>query len=113
MIRSSVINMDETATRLHGGRNVTWAKVRADGVRIDNPSNPEDCFTVVAARTVSGAALRLTFVARGKTVLCHKGFGDIGQPWTHTPKVGGRQMSCSSSIRAASVRFLSSPPNPI
>jgi hypothetical protein len=30
--RSSVIsNMDETAIHLHGGRNVTWAKVGADG----------------------------------------------------------------------------------
>jgi hypothetical protein len=83
--RSSVINMDETAIRLHGGRNVTWAKVGADGVWIGSPSNPKDCFTVVAACTADGQKLPLTFVAKGKTVRCHEGFGDVGEHWiAHT-----------------------------
>jgi hypothetical protein len=87
--RSGVINLDGTAARLRGVRNVTWVKAGADGVCIHSPSNPKDCFTVVAACTADGQKLPLTFVARGKTGVCHKVLVILANLGSHTPRPRG------------------------
>jgi hypothetical protein len=46
MKHSHLVNLDETAVRIYGGRNRTWVKIGADGVRIDSAQSPKDCFTV-------------------------------------------------------------------
>jgi hypothetical protein len=89
--RSILINIDETAVRLGGGMNMTWPKVGPDGVWIDRSPNPKDCFTVPAGCTADGQTLPLLFAATGRTIKCHRGFGDIGPHWiAHT---GSRWMT--------------------
>jgi hypothetical protein len=81
--------MDETAVRIHGVRNMIWAKSGADGVLIDSAGSPKDCFTVLAGCSFDGSLLPLFFVAKGKTARCHQGFGDIAPTGSHTPRRGG------------------------
>jgi hypothetical protein len=45
---SNLSNLEETAVRIFGGRNMTWAERGADGVLIDSAGSPKDSFTVLA-----------------------------------------------------------------
>jgi hypothetical protein len=84
---SNLINLNETAVRIHGGRNMTWAKRNADGVLIDSAGSPKDCFRVLAGCSFDGSLLPLCFVAKGRTARCRERFGDISPHWiTHSEK---------------------------
>jgi hypothetical protein len=87
MKHSHLINLNETAVRIHGGRNMTWGKADADGVWIDSAGGPKDCFTVLDGCSFDGSLLLLGFVAKRKTARCHHGFGDLGPHWiAHSEK---------------------------
>jgi hypothetical protein len=80
-----LINLDETAIRIHGGRNMTSAKTGADGVLIDSAGSPRDCMTVLAGCSFDASLLQLCFVAKGEISRCHQGFGNIAPTGSHTP----------------------------
>jgi hypothetical protein len=63
---SNLLDLDETAVRIHGGRNMTWAKRGADGVLIDSAGSPKDWLRLLAACSFDGSLLPLCFVEKGK-----------------------------------------------
>jgi hypothetical protein len=94
MNHSHLKDLDWTAVRLYGGRNMTWAKIGADGVWLDSAGSPKDCFIVLAGCWFDESLLPLCFVAKGKTARCHQGFGDFAPTGSHTPRKGGWPGSC-------------------
>jgi hypothetical protein len=78
---SNLINPDETAVRIFGGRNMTWGKIGAGSVWIDTAGSPKDCFTAPAGCSFDGTLLPPRFVAKGKTDRCHQSFGRTAPHW--------------------------------
>jgi hypothetical protein len=86
----NLINLDGTAVRIFGGRNVTWAKIGADGVWIDSAGSPKDFPTVLAGCPFDGSLLPPCLVPEGRTVPCHQGLAFRGHcPQWITPAEKG------------------------
>jgi hypothetical protein len=100
---SNLINLDETAVRIFGGRNMTLDRTGADGVWIDGDGSLKLCFTVLAGCSFDGSLLPHCFVAKGKTARCHLGFDDIApHRITHSGKgwlTGERLIGALREIR--------------